>query len=124
MVEVRVMKKWQGLFGIGIVFLFLAAAVCPSGGSAETQRNEVMEKRCEAAREGTETDAQVKRACASYFEQTCANLVTGVAASAAAPSVSSGERFRTIAALAVGVSTAAGVIASGIVWDTFYALTP
>lgn len=118
------MKKLRGLFGFVVALFILAAVVCPSGGCAEMQENEVMEKRCEAAQEGTETDARVKRACASYLEQTGANVVTGVAASAAAPSVSSGERFRTIAALGVGVSTAAGVIASGIVWNTFSALMP
>lgn len=107
------MIKWRELRGITIALLFLISVVLPCGGFAETPKNEIMERKCEAAKEGKEIDEHVKKDCATYFEQTGENAVIGVAASAAAHSVSSGERFRSIAGLALGVSVIGAVIAAG-----------
>jgi hypothetical protein len=99
------------LCGVAIALLFLISVVNPSWGFAETLKSEAMERKCEATNEGTEVDAQVKKACAMYFEQTEANVVTGVAAAAATPSITSVELYRSIAAIALGLSVMGAVIA-------------
>lgn len=117
------MKKRGRLCGIGVFLIFLTVVLSSAGAFGETGRNEVMDSKCAASKEGTERDIHIKKVCAAYFEETGANVVTGVVASAGS-AISSGERFRTAAAVAVGVSTLAGVLATGIVWDTFSALMP
>lgn len=118
-----VVERRQRLMGTVILVLLLIVAVCPCGVFAESEGNKAMETRCAASKEGTEADVQTKKICAGYFEQTGANVVNGVVTSAGY-NVSSRERFREAAAVAVGASVLAGVLATGIIWDTFSALSP
>jgi hypothetical protein len=102
------MKNWRVLLSVTFTFTLIAIVLSSSFVFAQTMKNEVMEKKCEAAKEGIEVDNQVKKSCASYFEATEANMVIGVTAHAAK---AAGEFSpNTIAYLALGLSTVAVIL--------------
>ncbi|OPX95460.1 MAG: hypothetical protein A4E62_02664 [Syntrophorhabdus sp. PtaU1.Bin002] len=79
--------------------------------SAYSAESDVMEKRCQAVKEGTENDRQIKTICASYFEQADANPVTGVAVKTApAPGIT----FNKVALISLGVGTGIMFLATTI----------
>jgi hypothetical protein len=90
------------LLGIFIAIIFVISFIVPPEVFAQIQKNEDMEKKCKATREGTETDQETKKACAGYFEQ------TGAAGAAASTGMGAG----TIAVIVVGVAAAGAVVAA------------
>lgn len=102
--------KQLKLYCIVTALLSLMSVVYHSTGFAETLKAETMERKCEATNVGRETDEQVKKICAKYFEQTGANAVTGVAKEAAR-SLSSGSPYQATAYFALGLGIIGAVIA-------------
>ena len=94
------LKKLKKLLGIFTAIIFVISFIVPSEIFAQIQQNEVMEKKCKATRESTETDQGTKKPCAGYFEQ------TGAAGAAASTGMVAG----TIAAIVVGVAAAGAVV--------------
>lgn len=103
--------KQLKVYCIVMALLSLISVVYHSTGFAETLKAETMEKKCEATNVGTETDEQLKKVCAKYFEHTGANAVTGVAEEAAR-SLSSGSHYQSTAYFALGLGIIGAVIAS------------
>jgi hypothetical protein len=101
-------RSWLRFAAATLLLLSSAFAPVVSGYAVES---DALEKRCLAVKEGTETDGQVKTMCASYFEETDANPVTGVAVKAAPEP---GVTFNKVALISLGVSTGIAFLATTV----------
>ncbi|OPY76887.1 MAG: hypothetical protein A4E65_03037 [Syntrophorhabdus sp. PtaU1.Bin153] len=92
-------KKWLQFVAANLLLFGIVSGSVVSAYAAEKG---VMEERCQAVKEGTETNRQIRITCASYFEEADANPVTGAAVKAA-PEQS--ITFNKVALISLGVST-------------------
>jgi hypothetical protein len=72
-----------------------------------------MDKKCVAAKAGTETDEAVKKECAAYFEQEKAAAAAGAGAGAAVAGGISGGTVALGVAIAAAIAAAIAIAASG-----------
>lgn len=102
-------RDWRKYLCALVAVVFVSVFIIPIEVFAQGQQSVDMEQKCKATKDGTETDNDTKKFCASYFEQTGGASAAGMAAGSAA---STGIGKGTIAAIVVGVAAAGAAVAA------------